>query len=127
MTDAAARNKRNRQAGKRWEAEIRDGGRSTFGLDIERTRDTGTNDEGDLVIREGGHYFVIEAKNAKLEPTPFLSEASLEASNFAKHRGLPAEVVHPAVFVKRRQKGLAGGLVLLTVEEYVRLIKRGSR
>lgn len=127
MSDVAARNKRNRSAGKRWEAEVRDGGRQAYGLDIERTRDTGTNDEGDLVIREGGHYFVIEAKNAKLEPTGFLAEAEVEAKNYAKRRGLPSEIVHPAVFVKRRQKGLKDGLVLLTVNEYVRLIRRGAR
>ena len=51
--DAAARNRRNRGAGKRWEKEILDGGRGA-GIDTERTRDTGTKDEGDLVLRIGG-------------------------------------------------------------------------
>lgn len=122
MSEVAKRNARNRGAGKRWEKEILDGGRA-FGIDTERTRDTGTKDEGDLVLRVGGRFHVIEAKNAKLEPTPFLAEAEIEAQHFAEHRSLPVESVHPVVFVKRRGKGFLDGLALVTIRDYVRLAK----
>lgn len=122
MSEIAKRNARNRGAGKRWEKEILDGGRAE-GIDTERTRDTGTKDEGDLALRLGGRFHVIEAKNAKLEPTAFLAEAELEGKHFAEHRNLPTEVVHPVVFVKRRGKGFLDGLALLTIREYLRLAR----
>lgn len=93
------------------------------GFDTERTRDTGTKDEGDHVIRHGGRYFVIEAKNAKLAPTDFLRQADIEAKHFAEHRGLGQDKVHPVAFVKRRGMGTLDGLALLTIREYLRLIE----
>ena len=121
MSDIAARNKRNRGAGKRWEKEILDGARAQ-GFDTERTRDTGMKDEGDHVIRHGGHYFVIEAKNAKLEPTPFLREAATEAAHFAENRKLAEDVVHPVVFVKRRGFGFLDAIAMMTVRDFLTLI-----
>lgn len=125
MTDVAARNKRNRGAGKRWEKEILDGGRAQ-GLDTERTRDTGTKDEGDLVIRHAGKFVVIEAKNAAFQPGPFVEEALLEAGHFAEHRGLDPASVHPVAFVKRRGKNFLDSFALTTVREYLRLIEGGK-
>lgn len=125
MTDIAARNKRNRGAGKRWEAEVLKGGREA-GFDTERTRDTGTNDEGDLVIRSGGKYVVIEAKNAAFQPGPFVEEALIEAQHFAEHRGLDPAKVHPVAFVKRRGAGFRKAFALTTVEEYLRLVEQAS-
>lgn len=92
------------------------------GFDYERTRDTGTKDEGDGVIRSGGKFYVVEAKNAKLSPTEFLNEAHLEAKHFAEHRLLDQDKVHPVVFVKRRGKKFEEGLALLTIGEYLRLV-----
>ncbi len=118
MTDAASRNKRNRGAGKRFEKEILDGLRAA-GEDVEKLRDTGTRDEGDLVVREGDGYFtVIEAKNAKFEPGVFMAEAELEARHFAEHRGLAADKVTPVAIVKRRGHGIRKAYVLTTVEHY---------
>lgn len=124
MTDIAKRNARNRGAGKRWEKEIEDGGRA-LGIDTDRTRDTGTKDQGDLVMRvDGGQYVVIEAKNAALQPGPFVEEALVEAKHFAELRGLPAERVHPVVFVKRRGKNFLDSFALITVREYLRLVSK---
>jgi hypothetical protein len=122
VSEIAKRNARNRGAGKRWEREIRDGGRAE-GIDTEHTRDTGTKDEGDLVLRVGGRFHVVEAKNAKLAPTEFLREAAVEAEHFAEARKLPGEVVHPVVFVKRARFGFLDGLALLTVRDYLKLAK----
>jgi len=123
MSEVAKRNARNRGAGKRWEKEIEDGGRAS-GIDTDRTRDTGTKDQGDLVMRPGGGKFVvIEAKNAKLEPGPFVEEALIEAAHFAELRGLDPANVHPVVFVKRRGKGFLDSFALTTTREYLRLVK----
>lgn len=122
MSEIAKRNARNRGAGKRWQREIRDGGRAA-GFDTEETRDTGTRDEGDHVIRDGGRYYVVEAKNATLNVTGFIAEAELEAKHFGEHRGLDPEIVHPVVFWKRRGKGFLDGAAILTIREYLRLVK----
>lgn len=123
MSDIARQNRRNRGAGKAWERAIEVEGRQ-MGFDVDRTRDTGTKDQGDLVIREGGQYVVVEAKNAALQPGPFVEEALLEAKHFAEFRGLPAERVHPVVFIKRRGVGSIGkAFALTTIDEYLRLVK----
>ena len=98
-----------------------------LGYDAERLRLAGKDDEGDLVIRHGGRYWVIETKNAKLEPTEFINQSTVEALNFTKHRDLDPTLVHPVVFVKRRQRGFAQGLALITIEEYLRLLNLASQ
>lgn len=120
-TSTAARNKANRGKGKRWESELREGFRGVD-MDVEKLRDTGTRDEGDLVLRDivdGETYFtVIEAKNAKFEPGVFMAEAELEGKHFAEHRGLDADKVTPVAIVKRRGHGFRQAFVLTTVEHY---------
>lgn len=123
MSDIAARNKRNRGAGKRWEKDIEDGGRA-LGIDTERTRDSGEKDQGDLAMRINGQHIVVEAKNAALQPGPFVEEALIEAKHYAEKRKLPASKVHPVVFIKRRGKGgLVDHYALTTVGEYLRLAR----
>lgn len=122
MSDAAKRNARNRRAGKDWERTIEVEGRK-MGFDVDRTRDTGIQDQGDLALRHNGKLVVIEAKNAKFEPGPFVEEALLEAQHFATKRGL-AEAPHAVAFVKRRGKGgLVEHFALTTIGEYLRLVK----
>ena len=117
---AAAQNRRNRSAGKAWERRIRDDGRALC-IDVEHTRDTGTNDEGDLVYRIGGRFYVIEAKNTgKFEPK-HVDESIVEAANFAVARRLDPALVHPVVFRKRHGKAsLLDGFAITTVAEYLR-------
>lgn len=115
----------NRQRGARWEIDLMKGLRS-IGFDAERLRLAGKDDEGDVVVRHGGRYIVIEAKNAKLNPTDFLRQASVQALNFTKHRELDPTKVHPVVFVKRARTGFGQGLALLTIEEYMRLVDIAS-
>ncbi|MGW0895910.1 hypothetical protein ACWD0G_02765 [Streptomyces goshikiensis] len=118
MTTIAERNRANRRKGAAWETELLAGLRSV-GEDAERLRLTGAEDEGDLVIREnGGLFTVIETKNARFEPGPFLDEAARERLNFAKHRGLDPHQVDSIVVVKRRGKGWRSAFVLTTVEAY---------
>lgn len=122
----AKQNGRNRRAGKAWERDIEQGARQR-GYDADRTRDTGTKDQGDLCIRVGGQFVVVEAKNAALQPGPFVEEALLEAKHFAELRSLPAERVHPVVFVKRRGKADIGeAFALTTIDEYLRLVSAAA-
>ncbi|MFI1799877.1 hypothetical protein ACH427_21330 [Streptomyces sp. NPDC020379] len=121
MTDIAARNRRNKRRGADWEAELRDELRGA-GLDVERLRLTGSEDEGDLVVRLAhGRALVIEAKNAKFEPSVFIREALKERANYAKHRGLDPDDIDAVVIVRRRGANWRDAYVLTTVEEFFRL------
>ncbi len=118
MTDVAARNKRNRRAGARWQSESRDGLRA-YGMDIERLVLTGTQDEGDNVIRRPPihvpEFLVLENKAGALHPAQHVREAELEAAHFAYHRGLDLRAVSGMVLAKRRGAGLLDAYVLTTV------------
>ncbi|GAA0967331.1 hypothetical protein [Actinocorallia libanotica] len=118
MTDAGARNRRNRRKGAEFETALMNGFRE-HGSDIERLRLAGVEDEGDLVIRYSPtRYLVIEAKNAKFEPSVFIKEVEQERTNFAKHRNLDPHLVGGIAIVKRRGKSWRQSYVLTTVEEY---------
>lgn len=124
MSEAASRNRNNRAKGGLWEARLRNDFRDAE-YDIERTRNTGKKDEGDLVIRQGGLYHVIEAKNVKRVNLPdFVRQAELERDHFAANRGLPLDKVYGAAFVKTAGKASAfDGIVAMSGREYARLIK----
>ena len=89
------------------------------GMDAERLRLTGKEDEGDLVVRfDDGTIMVIEAKSGAFHPGPFISEMEVERANYAKHRGLDEMDVDGIVVVKRRGKNWKQAFVLTTVEDY---------
>lgn len=89
------------------------------GENVERLRLAGTYDEGDLAVFEpDGYVTVVEAKNAKLEPSSFVQQAHSEASNFAKKRGLDQSKVDGVAIVKRRGKGVGDAFVITTVDRY---------
>lgn len=118
----AAQNRRNRSAGKAWERRIRDDGRD-LSIDVEHIRDTGTSDQGDLVYRIGGGFYVIEAKNTGKFEARHVDESIVEADNFAKARKLDPTLVHPVVFRKRHGKApMLDGFAIVTVREYLRLV-----
>ncbi|MEU7643375.1 hypothetical protein [Streptomyces huasconensis] len=126
MNDIAARNRRNKRRGADWEAELRDELRGA-GLDVERLRLTGVEDEGDLVVRlDTGRALVIEAKNARFEPGVFIREALKERANYAKHRGLDANSVDAVVIVRRRGANWRDAYVLTTVEEFFHLPRESA-
>lgn len=120
VTDFAARNRRNKRKGADWEADLRDGFREEQ-FDVERLHLNGAEDEGDLVIRRLGRYVVIEAKNAKFEPSTFIKEMEAEVEHFRKNRGLDPQDVDGVVIVKRPRVGWRKAYVLTTVERYFAL------
>lgn len=118
----ASKNARARRAGKDWERQLRDYEREA-GLDVESLRATGTFDEGDLVVRAGGYYFVQEAKNEKdYALAGYVAEAAVEGKNFAKHRSIDQGRVFNHAVVKRRGAPIGKGYVVHTEDEFIRLI-----
>ncbi|MEV1109910.1 hypothetical protein AB0I95_14805 [Micromonospora sp. NPDC049751] len=126
MSDIAARNKRNRANGARWQSDLRNGLRGD-GLDVERLALTGKEDEGDHVVRDlwsltpPPKFVVIEAKAGVLHPAEFVRQAVLEAGHFAKHRGLDRSAVQGIAVVKRKGMNWRDAYVLTTLREFMGL------
>lgn len=110
--------------GATWERDTRDKLRE-LGWDYEQLRQTGTNDEGDGVIRLGkGKYLVIEAKNtARMDISGHVNEAVAEAENFQKHRGKSVKSALGVVFQKRRNHGFGKAYAVMQVEDFLRLVE----
>jgi len=122
VSDIAARNRRNKRNGSRWQSEFRDGMRKA-GFDIERLALAGKEDEGDAVVRipltiDMTEYVVVENKAGALKPAEFVREAVVEADHFAKHRGIPRGQVTGIAVVKARGKNWRDAYVITTVREY---------
>ena len=91
------------------------------GLDVERLRLTGAQDEGDLVVRfDNGERLVIEAKSGALHAAQFVREAQAETKHYTEHRELPADLVHGVAVVKARGKGIGDAYVITTLADYLR-------
>ena len=117
-SEAAARARRNKRNGTGWEIELLKGLREA-GLDAERLRLNGKDDEGDIVVREAeGTYLIIEAKSGAFQPGPFITEAERERQAFAKNRSLSLDEVDGIAIVKRRGQSWRKAFVLTTVEDY---------
>ena len=89
------------------------------GLLAERLRLAGKADEGDIVCFVSGAPYILELKaTARLDLPAFWREATAEAENYAKARGITP--VPPAyVIVKRRQAGIEQAWVVQTLEQWV--------
>jgi hypothetical protein len=123
MSDVAARNRRNRAAGARWQSDLRNGLRDA-GLDVERLVLTGKEDEGDLVIRDYSHpgeFVIIEAKAGVMHAAEFVRQATIEGEHFAKHRGLDRKRVKSVAIVKRKGMNWKDAYVLTTARDYFAL------
>lgn len=110
------------------------------GLDADRLRQTGKNDEGDIALRAGSQFkvvraedgvpsgiygpkrFILEAKNtARMNLAGWIGEAEVEAENYAKHRALDT----PPGFVvayKRRNHSTGQSYIITTLDEWLRQI-----
>jgi Holliday junction resolvase len=90
-------------------------------INAERLRLAGKDDEGDIVAIVAGQPYIFELKaTVKMDLPQFWREATLEAANYAKARGL--DVVPPAyVIVKRRMAGLEQSWVIQDLEQWMRV------
>jgi len=91
------------------------------GVNAERLRLAGKDDEGDIVAIVAGQPYIFELKaTVKMDLPQFWREATAEAANYAKARGLDA--VPPAyVIVKRRMAGLEQSWVIQDLEQWMRV------
>ena len=91
----------------------------SLGHFAEKLRQSGKNDEGDIVAIIAGNTFVLECKAHKSLNLPeFWRQAVVEAENYAKARGL--EVVPPAyVIAKRRQASISDAWVITSLEKWI--------
>jgi Holliday junction resolvase len=91
------------------------------GVNAERLRLAGKDDEGDIVAIVAGQPYIFELKaTVKMDLPQFWREATTEATNYAKARGL--DVVPPAyVIVKRRMAGLEQSWVIQDLEQWMRV------
>ena len=89
------------------------------GVTAERLRLSGSQDEGDIVAFIAGKTYVLELKNRKSISLPtFWDEASKEAKNYAKARGLP-EVPPAFVIVKRRNSSIEKAFVIQDLDSWL--------
>ena len=91
------------------------------GLNAERLRLAGKDDEGDIVCMVAGQPYVFELKaTVKMDLPQFWREATVEAANYAKARGLDA--VPPAyVIIKRRMAGLDQSWVVQDLNQWLKV------
>jgi len=91
------------------------------GLLAERLRLAGKDDEGDIVCMVAGQPYVFELKaTAKMDLPQFWREATLEAANYAKARGL--EATPPAyVIVKRRMGSMENAWVIQDLDQWIKV------
>jgi hypothetical protein len=109
----------NKAKGAKFETDVMKWLRS-LGHTAERLRLAGTKDEGDLVCIIAGQTYILELKNRKTLSLPtFWDEATTEAENYAKARGLASSP--PAfVVVKRRNAGIEKAWVIQDLESWIK-------
>lgn len=113
--------KSHKQRGSRFEVEVRDWFRNRK-VKAERLARTGKDDEGDIYVEVSPkRYYVLEAKapgsSGRIDLSGWLKEASTEAGNYAKHRGLKTEPV-PILVIKARGKSISEAYVVTRLEDY---------
>ena len=88
------------------------------GLMAERLRLAGKDDEGDIVCMVAGQPYIFELKaTAKMQLPEFWRQATTEAKNYAKARGLE-EAPPSYVIVKRRMAGIEDAWVIQTLDQW---------
>ena len=88
------------------------------GFDVERLRQAGAQDEGDLVVKDGD-ITILEAKaTRRLDTASGVKEAMAEKVNYAVHRGLDPADITGAMVWKVPGKGIGDALVIMKLSEY---------
>lgn len=112
----------NKRKGATYELDLLKGLRNE-GIDAERLRLVGVNDENDLALKVGGLVHLIEAKNrAQINLSEFVQEAERGAHNYRNARNL-GYLPHYAVYIKKRNAGLFEGYAVMPIHEHLRLIQ----
>ena len=107
----------NRRKGAAFEIDVMKWFRK-MGVLAERLRLSGKEDEGDLVVIVAGESYIFELKNTKsLNLKEFWDEAQVEASNYAKHRGIDKPFSY--VLFKRRGAGIHKAWVIQDLTQWL--------
>jgi hypothetical protein len=94
------------------------------GLNAERLRLAGKDDEGDIVCIVAGQPYVFELKaTIKMDLPQFWREATAEANNYAKARNLD-ETPPAYIIVKRRNAGLEQSWVIQDLQQWLKQIEQ---
>ena len=108
-----------RRRGSQWELDVLRYVRS-LGLKAERLHLAGRDDEGDIAVEDVGIVYVLECKNEKsINLGGYVTEAKVEALNYAKARGLDPKNVMPLAVVKRRNHGVERAYVITELAEFL--------
>ena len=92
----------------------------SIGFLAERLTKAGAKDEGDIVCIAAGETYIFELKNRKaLNLSQFWEEAVVEASNYAKARGIGEVPLH-YVIVKRRNHAISDAFVIQSLDQWTR-------
>lgn len=114
---------KSKRTGSEWEIRLTNYLRGFFPM-VERLRQAGVNDEGDVWFAQEPHRFVVEAKAERtINLSAYVTEAKVEAANYAKARRWPIELVHPVAIIKRRNHHVSKAYVVMELDEFVRLVK----
>lgn len=110
----------SKRKGSAWETTLRDY-LIDSGFDTVRNTTNGAFDIGDLAMRVNGKHYVVEAKATKqIDLAGFVTEAFVEADNYATLNKLPPADVFPVVIVKRRNHGTPKAYVVMELGEWLR-------
>jgi hypothetical protein len=87
--------------------------------DVERLANTGAQDEGDLVVKDLGHVYVLECKaTQKINLASYVDQARLEAEHYRIRRNLPVGSVTGVAVIKRRNKSIRDSYVVSTLADF---------
>ena len=102
----------SKRKGSKWETDLRTYALD-LGYDITRLSTNGTKDIGDLALRAIGKHYVIEAKAARsLDLAGWVTEAAIEADNYATLNRLDRALVVPLIVAKRRMASVGRAYVI---------------
>lgn len=116
----------NRRRGTQYESDLVKHFRGK-GMDTERLRLSGREDEGDIVVRIGkDQRVIVEAKSGKnIRPRFWWNEEAVpEARNYTKRRSLLNEEVIPALVMKEHNKAIGKSLVTIDLDTFTDLLER---
>ena len=92
----------------------------SYGINAERLRLSGQNDEGDIVAIIAGKTHILELKNRKSISLPaFWEEAVVESKNYAKARNLD-ETPPAFVIIKRRNSSIEKAFVVQDLDSWLK-------
>lgn len=115
----------NKRKGSEWERDLEDY-LNMEGLEARRLPRAGSKDIGDVAIYARDYDIVIEAKNVKSawsSMKEFLRQAEVESNNYFDKYDKPTIGV---VATKTRQSGTGEGRIVLTVDQFINLLRWGG-